>query len=68
MREVGGFMEFSYLSDVYEPQLIKMKNAPELTQKPAHWVTVPANASFSRKLEVQVTHPEAGIILMIEDE
>lgn len=42
--------------------------SPELSAVPQHWIVVPPNATFSRKVEVQITHPEAGIILLVEDE
>lgn len=35
---------------------------------PEHWIVIPPVHSFSRKVELQVAHPEAGIILIVEDE
>jgi hypothetical protein len=35
---------------------------------PEHWIVIPPTHSFSRKVELQVAHPNAGIILIVEDE
>lgn len=42
--------------------------SPEISSIPEHWIVIPPQHSFSRKVELQVTHPEAGIILIVEDE
>jgi hypothetical protein len=40
MRQVGAAVEFQYISNIYEPQLTKMKS-PEIAAPPEHWVIIP---------------------------
>lgn len=67
MRELANQIEFQYVPTAFEPQLTLMKS-PEITSPPDHWIVIPPTQTQSRKVEVQLTHPEAGIILIVEDE
>ena len=62
-------LQFYYVANAYEPKLMKFKD-PKLRLEPPFFIVVPPKQgfSFSERIEVHIAHPEAGVIVLIEDE
>ena len=58
---------FYFVKNVFEPHLAKFVDA-ELPSPPRFFVPISPRNAMSERVEVQITHPEAGIILLVEDE
>ena len=58
---------FYFVKNVFEPHIAKFIDA-ELSAPPKFFVPISPKNTMSERVEVQIAHPEAGIILLIEDE
>lgn len=58
---------FYFVKNVFEPHLAKFVDA-ELPSPPKFFIPISPKNTMSERVEVQISHPDAGIILLIEDE
>lgn len=58
---------FYFIKNVFEPHIAKFIDA-EMSAPPKYFIPISAKNTLSERVELQIAHPEAGIILLIEDE
>ena len=59
--------DFFYLSNVHEPQVHKFLD-PQIVSKPSFFLPISAKNSNSERIELQVTHSESGVVVVVENE
>ena len=58
---------FYFVKNVFEPHVAKFIDA-ELASSAKFFIPISPKNTMSERVELQIAHPEAGIILLIEDE